>query len=145
MKRPAPDDIDDLSRFLTAQEGLYEQARAEIEAGAKRGHWMWFVFPQLRGLGHSPTAYYYGLSDLDEARRYLGDPVLGARLVHCARAVLGHRDRTAAAIFGEIDAIKLRSSATLFGAVPGAPDAFAQVIAAFFDGRRCPHTEGRLA
>ncbi|MCW3780950.1 DUF1810 domain-containing protein [Defluviimonas salinarum] len=104
----------DLSRFHDAQGEAYETALAELRAGAKLSHWMWFIFPQLRGLGRSPTAQYFGIEDLAEARAYLADPELLARLTACAEALLLHDDRPAEAILGPIDALKLRSSATLF-------------------------------
>lgn len=100
--------------------GTYEQARRELQEGRKRTHWMWFVFPQLAGLGHSPTAQFFAIGDLDEARAYLAHPVLGARLRECCALLEAHGDRDAAEIFGELDALKLRSSLTLFaGAAPG--------------------------
>ena len=136
------DDAHDLARFLQAQEGSHEAALAELRAGRKRSHWMWFVFPQLRGLGRSETARYFGIADGDEARRYLGHPVLGPRLTACAEAVLAHDDLSAEAIFGAVDALKLRSSATLFDAV-GGPDVHRALIARHFDGP-CPLTLARL-
>ncbi|BEL02791.1 DUF1810 domain-containing protein [Actinoplanes sichuanensis] len=104
----------DLRRFVDAQEGVHEQALAELTDGRKRGHWMWFVFPQLDGLGVSSTARRYAIRDLEEARAYLAHPVLGARLVACAEAVLGHQRGTAEEILGYPDVLKLRSSMTLF-------------------------------
>src|ERR1700757_3448214 len=106
----------DLQRFVAAQDsgGTYEQARAELRSGRKRSHWMWFVFPQIAGLGQSPTSRRYAISSLDEARAYLAHPVLGARLLDCARIVGELDDRSAEEIFGAIDAMKLRSSMTLF-------------------------------
>jgi uncharacterized protein (DUF1810 family) len=116
----------DLERFVTAQEGVYESARAEIAAGRKRTHWMWFVFPQLAGLGSSPTAQRYAISGLPEARAYLDHPVLGPRLRDCAELLL-KADRPAAEIFGHPDDLKLRSSMTLFAeADPAGP--FARVL-----------------
>ncbi len=103
-----------LQRFVDAQDraGTYDQALAELRAGRKESHWMWFVFPQLAGLGRSPTARTYGIASLAEAHAYLGHPVLGPRLRESARALIAHSDRSAEEILGEIDAIKLRSSMT---------------------------------
>ena len=123
----------DLDRFVAAQSGVYDQALAELRAGQKRSHWMWFVFPQLAGLGRSPTAHYYAIASADEARAYLAHPLLGPRLHDCVAAVLGHRERSAEAIFGSIDAMKLKSSMTLFEAVADDPAPFATVLDAFFD------------
>jgi uncharacterized protein (DUF1810 family) len=130
----------DLSRFLLAQRDVYPRALAELSAGAKRSHWMWFIFPQVAGLGRSHMAQLYAIRDLDEARAYLAHPVLGTRLRECVAAVLAHAGtRTAEAIFGGIDSIKLRSSMTLFEAAGGG-DPFAEIIVAFFDGARDPET-----
>jgi len=126
----------DLDRFVAAQAGVYAQALAELEAGAKRSHWMWFVFPQLAGLGRSPTAIFYAIDSADEARAYLAHPLLGARLRDCVAAILRHKDRSAEAIFGAVDAMKLKSSMTLFEAVAGDPTPFAAVLDAFFAGAR---------
>ena len=104
----------DLSRFVEAQETAYERARSELLAGAKTSHWMWFIFPQLGALGRSPTAKFYGIKTLDEARDYLRHPVLGSRLIELTRIVLGHGDKSARAIFGSPDDLKFRSSMTLF-------------------------------
>ena len=129
----------DLSRFLAAQRDVYPRALAELRAGAKRSHWMWFIFPQIAGLGRSDMARHYAIRDLDEARAYLTHPVLGPRLRECSAAVLSHAGaRSAEAIFGGIDAIKLRSSMTLFEAAGG--DGFASIIQAFFAGVRDPET-----
>jgi uncharacterized protein (DUF1810 family) len=122
----------DLERFVAAQEGVYESARAEIAAGRKRTHWMWFVFPQLAGLGSSPTAQRYAISGLPEARAYLAHPVLGPRLRDCAEVLLT-ADRSAEHIFGYPDDLKLRSSMTLFAeADPAGP--FAGVLGHLYDG-----------
>lgn len=129
----------DLSRFHEAQAATYDTALAELAAGAKVTHWMWFIFPQLRGLGRSATAQYYGLEDLDAARAWLADPVLGPRLIECARALLGHKGAAPEAILGPVDAKKLRSSATLFEAAGGGPE-FAELLGMFYGGRRCSRT-----
>lgn len=134
----------DLSRFRDAQAETYDTALAELAAGAKTTHWMWFVFPQLRGLGRSATAQYYGLADLAEARAFLADPVLGPRLTLCARALLGHAGTAPEATLGPVDAMKLRSSATLFEAAGGGPE-FAALLDTFFGGRRCARTLELLA
>ncbi|MGN6663008.1 MAG: DUF1810 domain-containing protein [Solirubrobacterales bacterium] len=105
-----------LQRFVEAQDqgGTYERALAELRAGRKNSHWMWFVFPQIAGLGRSAMSQRYAIESPEEARAYLGHPVLGPRLVECAQALLGHEGLSAEAIMGEIDAVKLRSSMTLF-------------------------------
>lgn len=130
------DDTFDLARFEEAQDatGTYQQALSELRAGAKRSHWMWFVFPQIAGLGLSPTSRKYALSSLDEARAYLRHPLLGARLLECFRAVVAVEDRSAEQIFGGIDARKLHSSSTLF--LRAAPDepVFRQVLDKYFGG-----------
>ncbi|MGD9862413.1 MAG: DUF1810 domain-containing protein [Pseudodonghicola sp.] len=131
--------MEDLSRFHVAQDGIWQTALAELRAGAKRSHWMWFIFPQLRGLGRSPTALRYGVADLAEARAYLADPLLAARLRDCARAVMDHPERSAEAIMGPVDALKLRSSATLFEAAGGGPE-FAALLDTFYRGQRCAQT-----
>ena len=126
----------DLDRFVSAQAPIYPQALAELKAGQKRSHWMWFVFPQLAGLGRSPTAIYYAIGSAEEARAYLAHSLLGPRLRQCVAAVLGHQDRSAEAIFGPVDAMKLRSSMTLFEAAAEEPAPFAAVLDACFDGAR---------
>ncbi len=135
----------DLARFVDAQDSgrTYEQALAELRAGRKTSHWMWFVFPQIAGLGHSGMAQRYAIGSLDEARAYLGHPVLGPRLVECAGAVAQHGDRSAEQIFGGIDAIKLRSSMTLFARADPDERVFAQVLELFFAAPD-PATEQRL-
>ena len=133
---------DRLGRFVTAQATTWDAALAELRAGAKHGHWMWFVFPQLAGLGHSPTARQYAIDDLAEARAYLAHPVLGPRLVAATEALLAHRGRAPQAILGAIDAMKLRSSLTLFEAAAGASahPCFAGALKAFYSGERDPLT-----
>ncbi|KQX19282.1 MULTISPECIES: DUF1810 domain-containing protein [unclassified Sphingomonas] len=125
----------DLDRFTTAQETSYDAALAEIRRGRKRGHWMWFVFPQLAGLGRSSTAQRYAIASLDEARAYLAHPVLGARLQACVEALQDLEHGSAEAVFGDIDALKLRSSLTLFEQA-GGERLFAAAIERWFDGRR---------
>lgn len=133
-----------LDRFLDAQRGLIEQARAELRRGRKTSHWIWFVFPQIAGLGHSAMAQRYAIGSLDEARAYLAHPVLGARLRACL-ADLATLPETATAdrVMGGIDAVKLRSSLTLFEAAGGGPD-FAQALDRWFGGERDPATIARL-
>ena len=125
------DDPFDLARFVDAQAHSYEGALAEIAAGAKRGHWMWYVFPQLAGLGSSPTARHYALRSLEEARAYLAHSLLGERLRACVAALAALPARNAERVFGAIDALKLRSSLTLF-AVAGGGEAFAAAISDWF-------------
>ena len=124
-----------LARFVEAQATSYAAAQAEIRAGAKRSHWMWFIFPQLRGLGHSPTAHYYGIASMEEARAYLDHELLGPRYRACVEALqqLGTSDPVA--VFGSIDAMKLRSSLTLFEAAEPDP-LFASAIDRWFGGER---------
>jgi uncharacterized protein (DUF1810 family) len=130
----------DLSRFAHAQDAVYATALSELEAGRKQSHWMWFIFPQLEGLGHSPTARFYGVSGLAEAHTYLADPVLGPRLKECVSAALGHRDRTAHEIFGSPDDLKFRSCLTLFEfAAPDEP-IFGEALGAFYGGDRDQET-----
>ncbi|MGK5681600.1 DUF1810 domain-containing protein [Actinoplanes sp. URMC 104] len=122
-----------LDRFVQAQERVYADAKAELEAGRKRTHWMWFVFPQLAGLGSSPTARHYAIRDLAEARAYLAHPVLGPRLLELA-ALLAGTSRSASDIFGHPDDLKLRSSMTLFAAAADDPAPFRQVLDHLYDG-----------
>ena len=125
-----------LARFAAAQDaaGTYDGAVAELRRGRKTGHWMWFVFPQIAGLGRSQTSRKFAISSLEEARAYLAHPVLGPRLTECARIVAGTPDRSAEQIFGGVDAQKLRSCMTLFmRADPGEP-LFGQVLSQYFDG-----------
>lgn len=130
-----------LHRFLDAQDEaepqgtVYEQALGEIRAGRKETHWMWFVFPQLRGLGRSETALYYGLASLDEARAYLADPVLGPRLRTCVQALTALQGLSAHEILGSPDDLKLHSSLTLFALAEG-PGVFQDALARYFGGRR---------
>ena len=126
----------DLTRFIEAQEGEYGQAFAELRQGRKESHWMWFVFPQIAGLGTSPTARLYAIASAEEARAYLAHPLLGARLRECTAAIIAHRARGAEAILGPVDAMKLRSSMTLFETVADDPALFAEALAAFHDGER---------
>ena len=140
----APDAGADLSRFVEAQQLTYAAALAELRAGRKRTHWMWFIFPQIAGLGMSATSIFYAIQSAEEARAYLDHDLLGPRLRECTLAVLSNRDRTAEQIFGAVDAMKLRSSMTLFEHVGGSDEPFAACLAAFFAGRRDERTLERL-
>jgi uncharacterized protein (DUF1810 family) len=133
----------DLERFVTAQRGTYESALAELTAGRKRGHWMWFVFPQIAGLGFSSTAQHYAISGLDEARAYLAHAVLGPRLVEAAKALLALPGDDPVAVVGPVDALKLRSSMTLFAQASDEP-VFRQVLDKFYDGSEDDATLTRL-
>ena len=133
----------DLERFVTAQRGTYDSALAELRAGRKRGHWMWFVFPQVAGLGSSSTARHYAISGLAEARAYLAHPVLGARLVEAGRALLSRPGDDPVAVVGPVDALKLRSSMTLFAQASDEP-AFRQVLDKYYDGAEDTATLTRL-
>ncbi|CAA9351734.1 MAG: NTP pyrophosphohydrolases including oxidative damage repair enzymes [uncultured Nocardioidaceae bacterium] len=147
-----PDDPYGLERFLTAQEETYEAALAELRRGRKTSHWMWFVFPQLRGLGRSPTAQRYAVSGLDEARAYLVHPVLGPRLDACTQALLelaadlrrAGRQPDPVTVLGPVDATKLRSSMTLFARAAPGPGPFTAVLDEWFAGEHDPATLGRL-
>ena len=134
----------DLARFVVAQAPVYARALAELKRGRKESHWMWFVFPQLAGLGHSPMARLYAIGSLAEARAYLAHPVLGPRLLECTHAILAHRGRGAEAIFGPVDAMKLRSSMTLFEAA-GAQEVFGEALHLFFGSERDRATLDLLA
>ena len=136
----------DLERFLAAQDrgATYERALGELRAGLKTGHWMWFVFPQIAGLGTSPTSRAFAISSLAEARAYLAHGVLGPRLRECARVLLELEGRSAAQIFGGVDAMKLRSSMTLFlRAAPG-EELFAEVLGRYFASEADPATDARI-
>lgn len=122
-----------LERFVEAQAPVYDSALAELRRGDKQGHWMWFVLPQLAGLGHSPTAQRFGLAGPDEARAYLAHAVLGPRLRECVQALLDLPVADAEAVLGHTDALKLRSCLTLFAAVSGEP-LFGEALAAYYDG-----------
>jgi uncharacterized protein (DUF1810 family) len=131
-----------LSRFIDAQSGgVYEEALAEIKAGRKRGHWMWFIFPQLEGLGFSETAQYYGIQGLPEAREYLADATLGLRLRETSAALAKLDASDPHKVFGSPDDLKLRSSMTLFALAAPAEKVFAEVLDKFYGGGRCAKTE----
>jgi uncharacterized protein (DUF1810 family) len=132
-----------LERFVTAQDGIYDQALSELRAGRKTSHWMWFVFPQIAGLGRSPTAQHYAIADLAEARAYLAHPVLGPRLVEASQALLDLGTSDAPGVLGGIDALKLRSSMTLFAHAGGHP-VFRAVLDRFYGGEDDEETVRRL-
>lgn len=134
----------DPDRFLAAQASTYAAALGELRRGRKTSHWMWFIFPQLAGLGRSETARFYAISSAEAARAYLTHPVLGPRLIEATRAATA-AGASAEAIFGGIDAIKLRSSMTLFAAVANDPAPFLAVLTRFYDGRGDPATLNLLA
>ena len=129
------DDPFDLARFVAAQRTDYAGAVADLQRGRKVGHWIWFVFPQVAGLGSSPTSQRYAICSLAEARAYLDHPVLGTRLVECARLLLSTPNRDAEEILGDIDAVKVRSSMTLFHLANPDEPAFGEVLDRFYDGR----------
>ncbi|MFD1703554.1 DUF1810 domain-containing protein [Methylopila henanensis] len=130
----------DLDRFVAAQEPVFSQALAELKAGEKRSHWMWFVFPQLKGLGASPTAAFYGVASLGEARAYLAHPVLGPRLEEAVTAALQWEGRPLRHIFGTPDDLKFRSSMTLFAAAADGDGPYASAIARLCGGEPDPRT-----
>lgn len=140
------DDEFGLQRFVEAQDrdGTYEQALRELRAGRKRSHWMWFVFPQVAGLGRSGTAQHYAVSGVAEARAYLAHPVLGPRLRQCAAALTGLGTSDPVAVFGPVDAQKLRSSMTLFAAAAPDEAVFPQVLTQYFGGSLDEATTSRL-
>lgn len=138
---PSPDS--DLSRFVEAQADSFPTALAELRVGRKRSHWMWFIFPQIAGLGRSPTARYYAIRDAGEARAYLAHPILGPRLLEAVRTA-NAAPGSAEAVFGGIDAIKLRSSLTLFAAVADDPAPFREGLDRFFDGQADDATLAKL-
>jgi uncharacterized protein (DUF1810 family) len=138
-------DPDDLRRFTEAQERVYPTVLAELADGRKRSHWIWFIFPQLRGLGRSPTAHHYGIASAQEARAYLADPTLGPRLRECARLVAEIDGRSAEQVFGWPDCLKVRSCMTLFAAVAADAADFQAVLDKFYDGLGDPVTVEMLS
>jgi uncharacterized protein (DUF1810 family) len=135
----------DLDRFVSAQAPTYAAALGELRNGRKTGHWMWFIFPQVAGLGRSELSRTYAIASLDEARAYLDHPMLGDRLRECAAALLAIEGRTAVDILSEIDAVKLRSSMTLFHRAAPEEPLFKDVLDRYFDGVPDPATDERLA
>jgi uncharacterized protein (DUF1810 family) len=135
----------DLERFLAAQEGVYPGVLGELRRGQKTGHWIWFIFPQVAGLGRSEVSRYYAIASLNEARAYVAHPVLGPRLIECAGIVLAVRERTAFEVFGSTDAMKVRSSMTLFHRAATGEAVFEQVLARHFGGVVDGATDSLLA
>ncbi len=133
-----------LERFVAAQAGVHERVLGELRRGRKTSHWMWFVFPQIAGIGRSELAQRYAIASLDEARAYAAHPVLGSRLRACAAAILGVEGRSAEAILGAIDALKLRSSMTLFHRAEPDEPIFRAVLERYFDGVADPLTDARI-
>lgn len=140
----AMSDPHDLQRFVDAQRSVYERALAELQAGRKQSHWMWFIFPQIAGLGHSDMARRYAISDTDEAAAYLQHPLLGPRLEACAEALLDHAERPVRQILGSPDDMKLRSSMTLFASVAPERPQFQAVLNTFYAAEPDPETLSRL-
>lgn len=133
-----------LRRFVDAQARVYEAVVAELRAGHKRTHWMWFVFPQLRGLGASATAQHFAISSLDEARAYLNDPLLGSRLRECTRLAIEARVKTIESLFSYPDDLKFHSSMTLFAHADPSEPLFQKALHQYFDGADDPLTVARL-
>ena len=131
-----PDDTYDLNRFLSAQQGVYERALAELKGGQKRTHWIWFIFPQIDGLGYSPTAKRYSIKSVEEARQYLDHPVLGKRLLECTEAVVALKGGSVSEIFGYPDDLKFRSSMTLFEKIAGRGSVFSSALDRYCHGER---------
>ncbi len=129
-------DPHDLNRFLLAQEEDFSVALAEITSGKKRSHWMWYIFPQFDGLGYSPTSKHFAIKILEEAKAYLGHPILGPRLLECAEAVMRIEGRTAHEIFGSPDDSKLKSCATLFACVSAPRSIFERLLTKYYQGKR---------
>ena len=135
------DDPFDLNRFTMAQGKIYDTVLAELRSGMKQSHWIWFIFPQIDGLGHSPTSKHYAIKSIAEARQYLKHPILGARLVECAETVMAVKGRSASQIFGFPDDMKLKSSMTLFAVVAENPNSvFASVLEKYFQGEQDDRT-----
>ena len=133
-----------LDRFVTAQQSVYPQVVKELQNGKKVSHWMWFIFPQLQGLGYSSMAQKYAIDSLDEATAYLAHPILGQRLIELCEILLGLEGKSAHAIFGSPDDMKLHSSLTLFSLVPNSPPIFSQLLDKYFDGKLDKNTENLL-
>ena len=126
----------DLNRFIQAQENSYSQAIAELKNGYKQSHWMWFIFPQIKGLGHSEMAHHYAIKSKQEAAEYLNHPMLGPRLRECSEILLGIEDRLISDIMGYPDDLKLKSSMTLFASIAGNSNIFEKVIDKYFNGSK---------
>ena len=126
----------DLNRYTSSQKSIYSSVLAELRSGQKRTHWMWYIFPQIDGLGHSTTSIFYAIKSLEEARQYLNHPVLGARLFECAEAVLAIEGRSISQIFGYPDDLKLKSSMTLFAYITDPLSVFVRILEKYFNGER---------
>ena len=131
-----PEDPYDLNRFLSAQEGVYGRALAELKEGQKRTHWMWYIFPQIDGLGYSPTAKRYSIKSMEEARQYLDHPVLGKRLLECTEAIVALKGGSVSEIFGYPDDLKFKSSMTLFEKIAGPGSVFSFALDRYCHGER---------
>lgn len=138
------EDPHDLQRFVDAQEGVFDRVCSELRSGRKQSHWMWFIFPQIAGLGRSPMAQHYAISSLDEAKAYLRHPILGPRLRDCTRLVLLVEGRSAHAILGSPDDMKFRSCLTLFGRAAPEDRIFQDALEKYFDGEEDPLTTAKL-
>jgi len=137
----ASDDPHDLNRFMKAQEAVFENVLTELGNGQKKSHWMWFIFPQIEGLGYSEISRYYSIKSMQEAREYLNHPILGPRLLKCTETVLALNGKTASEIFGSPDDMKFKSSMTLFACATESDSLFAQALDKYFDGERDKKTE----
>lgn len=133
-----------MERFIEAQERHYQLALTEVQAGKKQSHWIWYIFPQMRGLGRSYFAHMYGIRDREEAEEYLNHEVLGKRLREITAALLGHEERTTEEIFGDLDAMKVRSCMTLFDII-SPEDIFSEVLRRFYSNTRCEITIAMLS
>lgn len=134
-----------LDRFLVAQQDTYASALSELRAGSKQGCWMWFIFPQIEGLGESATSRFFAIKSLEEASAYLAHPVLGPRLIECCEAMLRHPERSALEILGTPDDLKLRSCATLFAQIQPPHPVFVKILSSFYSGRPDTRTLELLA
>jgi uncharacterized protein (DUF1810 family) len=130
------DDAFDLRRFISAQDSVYDRVLEELKSGRKRSHWMWYIFPQVDGLGYSATSKHYAIKSMEEARAYLNHPVLGSRLLECTDAVLAIEGREVSDILGYPDDLKLQSSMTLFASAAGPDSVFVRVLDKYFQGER---------
>ena len=135
--------MSDIDRFLKAQENDYDKALSEIRAGHKRSHWIWYIFPQISGLGHSGMTQYYEIKDLKEAEEYMADPVLSERLIEISEALLGLKSNDPKDVMGYPDDLKLKSSMTLFSIVSNNP-VFEKVLDKFYGGEKCQYTVNKL-
>lgn len=131
-----PSDPHNLTRFVQAQENAYATALRELQNGQKRSHWMWFIFPQIQGLGFSPTAQYYAVKGIEEARAYLAHPLLGPRLIECTATVNAVEGKSLGQIFGHVDHLKFRSSMTIFELAAGANSEFSKALDKYCSGER---------